>query len=83
MTSWEAGLYRIVVLKKGHFGVVCFSSKAIANVVETEEPEGAYLDTLHAGQAGSWTTTINVNGKPTEIKVDTGAEVTAPSESTF
>ena len=39
--------------KKGHFGVVCFSSKSLASMEETEEPEGAYLD-MHSSRCGYW-----------------------------
>jgi len=42
----------------------------------------AYLDTLD-GSKKVWEIEVNVKGKAVTFKVDTGAEVTAPSDSTW
>ena len=80
--------------KKGHYSSQCFS-KSIADVTLgpiLHSPEGAkdsdyydtaYLDAVGTGQSSKWTTTISIAGAEVIFKLDTGAEVTTISETTF
>ena len=69
--------------KKGHYAAVCFSKtqKASAHEVEAEDP--AFLGVLQGTNDSSWTSTLRIAGKRIHFKLDTGAEVTAISETTY
>ena len=71
--------------KKGHDSSVCHS-KFIATISEESDSlETAYLDTLEESKPiqSSWTCHIELNGKTTLFKIDTGAKVSAVTEQTF
>ena len=74
--------------KKGHYSSMCHT-KSVSNISEeadnTNPVETAYLDTLEGQKPtqNSWTCHIEVNGKATLFKIDTGAEVSAVTEQTF
>ena len=55
--------------------------------VTAEQPEEDidvnYLSTIVFGKDSCWTVNIEINGKPMIFKLDTGAEVTAITESTL
>ena len=76
-------------IKKGHYSSMCHT-KSISNISEepnsvSDSVETAYLDTLEGQKPtqNSWTCHIEVNGKATLFKIDTGAEVSAVTEQTF
>ena len=79
--------------RKGHFQKHCLS-KAVASITEateqlelhqTEEEPDFYLDTNYLETAGgnAWKVEVKVNNSKVPFKVDTGAEVTAMSESAW
>ena len=66
--------------RKGHFGAMCFA-KSVAGTVDSMDT--AFLDHLTSAQQETvWLTSIQLNGKQTPFKLDTGAEVTAISTDT-
>ena len=71
--------------KKGHYGALCLSKAASAHSLEADLTcvDTAFLDNLSpAHQETAWLTHIQLNGKQTPFKIDTGAEVTAISRKT-
>ena len=68
--------------KTGNYAAVCRSklsgTSAAVSAVKADE---AFLRALTFGSA--WTKRIFINGKLVEMKVDTGAEVTAIPEATY
>ena len=76
--------------KVGHFAVVC-RSKAVEKVtsrefvaVTSEDPDlflGAVNNDLSSKDA--WKVQLRVNGKDVTFKIDTGADITVMSSSTF
>ena len=71
--------------KRGHFKAHCLSkpSQASTTELEAEEEEAAFLGTLSSGSSPCWRSTVSLNNKRVEFKLDTGAEVTAVSEATY
>ena len=66
--------------RKGHYGAVC-RSKTVTGAMEAEDV--AFLDNVSPGkQETIWLATVDLNGKQTPFKLDTGAEVTAISDGT-
>ena len=77
--------------RKGHFSGQCLSNTVAGNTRSlqemTSEAHGpttnvAYLDTLD-GPSNVWEIDVNVRDKTVTFKVDTGAEVTALSDTTW
>ena len=64
--------------KKGHYSAHCFT-KSLSEVKITDN----FLDTVSTSGETSWLITVQLEGKETSFKLDTGAEVTAVSEKTF
>ena len=64
--------------RKGHFSSQC-RTKSLSSISE----DTAFLDTLTDQSAVSWQAQIELNGKATQFKLDTGAEVTAISPETY
>ena len=69
---------------KGHFSMQCFS-KSVTEVSFITEPgdeyyDTAFLNTIGAGHATSWNSTVAINRRETQFKLDAGAEVTVISE---
>lgn len=69
--------------RKGHYAACCFSKTVAASAHEVEAQETAFLGTLTSNGDTSWTSTLRIAGKRIQFKLDTGAEVTAISESTY
>ena len=71
--------------KRGHFKAHCLSkpSQASTAELEAEEEGAAFLGTLSSGSSPCWRSTVSLNNKRVEFKLDTGAEVTAVSEATY
>ena len=46
-------------------------------------PDAAYLGMVHAQVSSVWMTSVKLEGKVTEFKLDTGAEVTAVTKHTY
>ena len=80
--------------RKGHYSSQCLSNTAAPQTTgvhelssqsdhsELETPD-RYLDTVESNKRNMWAITIQMQGKPIVVKVDTGAEVTAISDSTW
>ena len=69
--------------KKGHYQSQCRSAK-VSNIEAGEED--VFLGTVGDSRSASnepWVATVNVNGTPIELLIDTGAEVTVMSEETW
>ena len=78
--------------KKGHFNAQCLS-KRVAGLTITAQEEAigetigdtdpAYLNTVGGPDNKCWSLPLSINQHLTHFKVDTGAEVTAITRSTF
>lgn len=67
--------------KLGHFERLC-RTKSVAEVRDPEPLDDfAYLNTVGSDRSAMWTVTVSVNGRPSQFKVDTGAEVTVISSA--
>ena len=73
--------------KKGHHQVFCRSGKSISLV--TTNQDDVFIAAIH-GQVPTvdardnlWVVTISINESPVEFKIDTGADVSVISESTY
>ena len=51
--------------------------------MEAEDLDVSYLSTIGTDNDSSWNATIQINGQSVVFKLDTGAEVTAITESTL
>ena len=69
--------------KKGHYATWCFSKTAAASAHEVEAEDPAFLGALINSSDNSWTSNLRIAGKRVQFKLDTGAEVTAISETTY
>ena len=69
--------------KKGHYAACCFSKTVAASAHEVEAEDPAFLGTLTNNSNTSWSSTLRIAGKRIQFKLDTGAEVTAISETTY
>ena len=67
---------------KGHFGSQC-RFRTVSEVQEESILDTAFIDALSQTTAESWRVKLRVSGQVMEFKVDTGAEVTAISETAF
>ena len=74
--------------KKGHFQAVCRSTVKVGRVLSQDEQNlddvfmGA-VEKLGEKAANPWIIPLQLNGKPVEFCIDTGAEVTVISEQTY
>ena len=73
--------------KKGHYQVVCRSAQSIRLIAaDQEEVFIASIDervpTVNAGNY-PWVVTISINGSPVKFKIDTGADVSVISDTTY
>lgn len=80
--------------RKGHYSVQCLSNTVVpqtkdvhevssqSNHPRSETPD-RYLDTVEGNKKNIRAITIQMQGKPIVVKVDTGAEVTAISDTTW
>ena len=78
--------------RKGHYSSQCLSNTVapqpkgvheLSRQSEQSEASDRYLDTVVGNKKNMWSITIRLQGKPIVVKVDTGAEVTAISDSTW
>ena len=71
--------------KKGHFSAQCFSKDVAATTNEEEaQQDAAFLGPVVAEtNTTTWKNTLLISGKKVQFKLDTGAEVTAVSETTY
>ena len=68
--------------KKGHYGVQCLSKrKQVSEVVGGID--SAFLGEVDPGQNTACSTTLQLNRRKTQFKLDTGAEATAISMETY
>ena len=68
--------------KKGHYGAQCLTKQTQVSEIKEQETDSVFLGEI--GQLDSaWFATVYLNGQSTRFKLDTGAEVTAISESTY
>ena len=70
--------------KKGHLKAYCFSKPSVVSAVAAEghTEDLAFLGTVSTPDSSTWRSTLHVNGKRVQFKLDTGAEVSAVSEET-
>ena len=64
----------------GHYQVVC-KSKSVHEISEYSEDEG-FLGMVDGGTK-EWFTTVKIDGKPIEFRVDTGADVDVISKQVY
>ena len=71
--------------KKGHYTSYCFSKDVslLSEDNNTESKEDAFLGSLESHGDTQWHATVSLNQKNVKFKLDTGAEVSAISETTF
>jgi hypothetical protein len=72
--------------KLGHFAAVCRTSKKVRNVQTNQDSaeEDAFLGTVsHESSDADWTIELTLQGKPAQLHIDTGAEVTVITERTW
>lgn len=69
--------------KKGHFSSQCRTKDVhdLASQPPEEEEDLSYLTAVGCEKESSWSINTTVNSKQIKFKVDTGAEVTALTES--
>ncbi|CAJ1061415.1 uncharacterized protein K02A2.6-like [Xyrichtys novacula] len=65
--------------KKGHYQRVC-RSKAVVACIEEEEEKSFFLGSVSC-ENNMWAADVQIKGKVLKFKLDTGADVTAISES--
>ena len=68
--------------QKGHFSSCCLT-KSVSGISQENHLDSAFLDTVTDQSTISWQAQIELNGKATQFKLDTGAEVTAISPDTY
>ena len=68
--------------RKGHF-MSCCLTKSVSEVSNESYLDTAFLDTVTDKSSVSWQAQIELNGKLTPFKLDTGAKVTAISPDTY
>lgn len=62
--------------KKGHWAKLCRTREEV-RTVETDRDDGAFMGTVEQSNSSNpWSITLQVNGKPVEFKINTGADVT-------
>jgi hypothetical protein len=66
----------------GHYSAMC-RQKTVSSMIEQDNPDSAFLDTLSNDNKSVWISNVGVNGKEIPFKLDTGAEVTAVSKETW
>ena len=67
--------------KRGYYERLC-RTKSVSEVLNPELPDDfAYMNTARSDQSAMWTITVSVNGRPSQFKVDTQAEVTVISSA--
>ena len=70
--------------KKGHYSTQCFAKNVSALSPETSGLDTAFLDAATStSQEAAWFTDIKVGEQMVKFKLDTGAEVTAISHTTY
>ena len=68
--------------RKGHYSTQCFR-RTVSTVQDGDTLDSAFLDTVSTQRSNVWFSTISVNGRKLPFKLDTGAEVTAVSKTTW
>ena len=68
--------------RKGHCSPQCFSKTSAATTHEVSL-DTAFLGVVASQQDPAWTATVLLGATEVELKLDTGAEVTAISEATY
>ena len=71
--------------KRGHYKSMCKSKPgtSVRTVYVDDANSDAFLGTIHSDAAGPWTTTLVLNNRSLEFKVDTGADVTVIPEADY
>ena len=71
--------------KKGHYTSYCFSKDVslLSEDNNTESKKDAFLGSLESHGDTQWHATVSLNQKNVKFKLDTDAEITAISETTF
>ncbi len=70
--------------KRGHYQAVC-TTKNIGKVHQEQydSDEEVFLGAVHSKGDNQWTISIELNGKPTEFQIDTGAEASLIPEEVY
>ena len=75
--------------KRGHYSNMCLSKKSIADSAQGTDPttvsdsDDNFLGAVGSKQKTQWLTEVNMNDVMVTFKIDTGAEVSAISETTL
>ena len=75
--------------KKGHFKAVCRSKREVREVLVSDDSQDEFLGVIHSetdslsSTETPWTTSLQLNGRNIEFKIDTGADVTVISEQEY
>ena len=68
--------------RTGHYSSQCFR-KAVHTVQDGGTLDTAFLNTVSTDRSKAWFATISISGREMPFKLDTGAEVTAVSKTTW
>ena len=70
--------------KRGHYSSRCYK-KSVAGIVANDhsDSDSVFLDTIRSGSDTSWSSEVQMCDKIVRFKLDTGAEVTAISNSEY
>ena len=74
------------VIRPGHYTSFCFTrgvSHVTASTEDNDSDEDTFLGSVELQEESQWFDTVYLNKKDVEFKLDTGAEVTVISETTF
>ena len=72
--------------RKDHFRAQCLSKTVATMETSNDDPaflDAAFLGMVHTRASTVWTSSVKLGGKQIQFKLDTGAEVTAISDSTY
>ncbi|KAL9963006.1 hypothetical protein ACROYT_G032167 [Oculina patagonica] len=70
--------------KKGHFAVVCRTVVGEVTRAPDQTSQHFFLGAIQSGDGGEpWSVMLHINKKPVQFKIDTGADISVMSESTY
>ena len=71
--------------KKGHFAVVCCTVVGEVTPAPEQTSQHFFLGAIQSGDNAEepWSVMLHINKKPVQFKIDTGADISVMSESTY